>query len=298
MKALELFSTNKAVLCIVTDTTGSCPGRAGFKMAVPASGPCVGSVGGGLLEHSVICLAREMLGLNADAPVLKSFRHSDSADAGERSGMICSGSQTILLVPPPSLNQMTDESKGLRITTGGLEFLSAAPSAEGLQCGEQWSYSEAITAPPVVYIFGGGHCSLALTPVLRSLGLRTVVVDDRQELWTMAENRAAWKRIRADYADAGTIVPDGGESLVVIMTASHVGDALVMEQMLGKNLRYIGMMASRATADHVLGIMRDRGFPEESLERVHTPIGIPIPSHTPAEIAVSIAAEIVQVLNS
>lgn len=298
MRPLDLFSSGRVVLCIVAETAGSCPARTGFKMAVPASGPCAGTVGGGLLEHGVIGSAREMLRLKACAPVLKSFSHTGSAEVGEPSGMICSGSQRILLVPPPPLNRMTDTTRGIRVTPEGLEFLCSAPCSNGLKSGDPWVYSETIAIPPVVYIFGGGHCGLALTPVLESLGLRTVVIDDRPHVWTMEENTSAWRKVRADYRDAAAMVPDDGESLVVIMTASHEDDALVLEQMLNRKLRYIGMMASRATADHVLGLMRKKGFSEESLESVHTPIGIPISSRTPAEIAVSIAAEIVRVLNS
>lgn len=298
MRELEFFAGNPSVLCVVAQTTGSCPGRTGFKMAVPPTGPPVGSVGGGGLEHSVIEHARELLSEEAASPVLRSFHHSAMAEPGESSGMICSGRQRIILVPHPPLNRMGDHARGLLVNPEGLRFLAAPPEEEGFSAsGDSWSYRERLARPPVVYIFGGGHCSLALTPVLCSLGMRTVVIDDRERLWTMEENRLAWKKVRMDYSRAGSLVPDDGRALVVIMTSSHTGDAVILEQMLKKDLRYLGMMASRATAAHILSLMAGKGFTEERLRTVHTPVGIPISSHTPAEIAVSIAGEIIQELN-
>jgi len=298
MRILEFFSRNRSVLCVIAETRGSCPGRTGFKMAVPVTGRCMGSIGGGSLEHHVIVMAREMLRERTDKPRLHHFSHTGTAEPEEASGMICSGSQRILLIPSPPLNQMTNELRGIRATPAGLEFLTGTPEREGLVSGENWVYTEAVRLPHVVYIFGGGHCSLALTPLLNSLNMRTVIIDDRQDVWTMEENRDAWQRVRMDYRNAGDMVPDKSSALVVIMTASHQGDAVILEQMLGKDLLYLGMMASRATAGHIMADMREKGFTGEQLNTVHTPIGIPISSHTPAEIAVSIAAEIVKVLNS
>ena len=267
-------------------------------MSVPASGPCLGTVGGGSLEHSVINAAMKMLKDGHGVPVLRTFLHREDAEPGAASGMICSGEQDILLIPSPPLNRPSEAARGIRVTPAGLCFTDTPPEEEGLRkYDEGFEYTETLKPPPVVYIFGGGHCSRALTPVLNSLGMRVVVVDDRENVRTMEENGDAWKKIRMDYTQAGPLVPDDGESLVVIMTASHRGDAVVLEQMLPKNLKYLGMMASRTTAEHVMGQMRRKGFSRESLSAVRSPVGIPISSHTPAEIAVSIAAEIIKVMN-
>lgn len=299
MNTLDYFAGNRSVLCIVAETAGSCPGRTGFKMAVPSEGPPVGSVGGGNLEFAVINSARDILSKGTSETVLISFRHTAEAEPHERSGMICSGSQKLILIPPPPLNQPAEGSRAISVTPSGLEFLNNPPGSEGLQeHGDLWEYTETLELPPVVYVFGGGHCSLALTPVLNSLGMRTVIVEDRDHVWTMEENSQAFQKIRSDYSRAGALVPDNGSALVVIMTASHKGDAVVLEQMLPKDLRYLGMMASRATAEHITGMLLEKGFTEEQLGRVRSPVGLPISSHTPAEIAVSIAAEIIKVMNS
>lgn len=303
MKPLDLFlsppvANSKTVLCIVAETHGSCPGRAGFKMVVPADGSCRGSVGGGSMEFRVITTAREMLSEGEKKPRLVSFDHKGNAEPERRSGMICSGSQKIVLIPPSLSREELEGKQGLLVNRDELRLLENPPLNPGLRVsGDSWKYTEELAPPLTVYIFGGGHCSLALTPVLNSLDLRVVIIDDREHVWTMAENTSAWERIVQSYDDVSSLVPDNGNALVVIMTASHSGDSAVLRQMLPKSLKYLGMMGSKATAKHILTEMQSLGFSEKSIGIVHTPIGIPISSQTPAEIAVSIAAEMVMVLN-
>lgn len=304
MKNLDLFlnssaSNRKTILCIVAETRGSCPGRIGFKMIVPPEGACGGSVGGGSMEFRVITAARKMLVSCKEKPRIVSFDHTESAEPEQRSGMICSGSQKIILIPSSPFKYKLEGKRGLQVNRNGLSLLDCYPDNPGLRSsGDSWEYTEELSPPLTVYIFGGGHCSLALTPVLNSLDLRVVIIDDREHVWTMAENKSAWKRILSDYSSVSELVPDNGDALVVIMTASHRGDAKVLRQMLTKNLKYLGMMASRTTGKYVFGEMRSLGFTDKDLSKVHTPIGIPISSQTPAEIAISIAAEIVMVLNN
>jgi len=296
MKTLELFAGSKSVLCIVAETTGSCPGKTGFKMTVSSDGTLLGSVGGGTLEFKVIAAAREMLQQSVSETALVSYSHNQLAEPGEKSGMICSGSQKILLIPSPPMNHMMDSTRGIRVTAEGLEF-TGYHNREGLTGDECWIYTENLQLPWPVFVFGGGHCSLALTPVLNSLNMRTIIIDDRDYVHTMKANDQAWKKIHMSYLDAGKLVPDNGRAIVIIMPASHQGDAVILRQMLTKNLKYLGMMASRTTTHHIFSMMRAEGFTEEQLARVHSPIGISIGSHSPCEIAVSIAAEIISVCN-
>ena len=290
---------SRAVLCIIAETKGSCPGKTGFKMTVPPEGSCTGSVGGGSMEYRVITLARKMMGQHEKKPRIVSFEHSADAAPEERSGLICAGNQKIVLVPYISPNAQVENTKGLLVDETGMRFSETPTGEPSLSTSaDSWLYTEKLSDPPTVYIFGGGHCSLALTPVLNSLNLRVVVVDNREHVWTVAENKWAWKKTVCDYEDVSGLVKSDGEALVVVMTASHTGDATVLSQMLPKSLKYLGMMASRATGKFVMDKMRSLGFSEKELGKVHTPIGIPIGSQTPAEIAISIAAEIVKVLNA
>jgi xanthine dehydrogenase accessory factor len=302
MKCFDIYFSSRTVdcvLCVVAETSGSCPGKAGFKMIVPPEGACTGSVGGGSMEHSVITTAREMLVSGDKKPRIVSFDHRAGAEPEEKSGMICSGSQKIILIPPSDSEQKLEGKYGVLVNGSGILLLDHVPEKTGfLTGGVHWNYTEELAPPKTVYIFGGGHCSLALTPVLNSIGLQVVIIDNRRDVWTMEENTQAWKRIVADYSSISDLVPGNGSALVVIMTASHVGDVEILKQMLPKKLRYLGMMASRTTGRFVFNEMRSIGFTDKELGAVHSPIGIPVGSRTPAEIAISIAAEIVKVLNA
>ncbi len=301
MKHLNLFLCStplKSVLCIVASTSGSCPGRVGFKMIVPPEGPCIGSVGGGSMEFQVITAARKMLKTCNTKPEIISFDHTSTAEPEDKSGMICSGNQKIILIPSSNSTQELEGKRGLLVSENGLLLLDDPPANNKLHVSQSsWEYTEELKEPLTVYVFGGGHCSLALTPVLNSLDLRVVIIDDREDVWTMTENKSAWERIVTSYNDISNIVPNNGNALVVIMTASHKGDSMILRQLLPKKLKYLGMLGSKTTAKHILNEMKTLGFSDEALKQVFTPIGLPISSQTPAEIAVSISAEIIKVLN-
>jgi xanthine dehydrogenase accessory factor len=81
------------------------------------------------------------------------------------------------------------------------------------------------------------------------------------------------------------------------MTYGHNHDRLALEQLLDKDLAYLGVLGSKAKIRQMFAAMKKDGIPESVLERIRAPVGISIGSHTPEEIAVSIAAEIVAVRN-
>ncbi len=298
MKPLYTFleQKEKTILCIVAATFGSCPGRVGFKMLVYKSKATRGSIGGGNMEFKVILKAKMMLESNTTLPQLVSYEHTSQAEPEEQSGMICSGRQKIILIPSASIPSSLKKVQLLRVNRQGLFFPDKKQDdfKAGLtdSTDQTWEYLEEIKPEPMVYIFGGGHCSLALTPILNTLGMQVTVIDDRENIWTMQENHFAKKKIVSRYSEVTTLVKDN--SLVIIMTASHQGDATVLKQMLPKELKYIGMLGSKTTANYILNEMKTLGFSDEQISKVNTPIGLPISSQTPAEIAISIAAEIIQ----
>ncbi len=298
MNLLDTFleQKEKTVLCIVAETFGSCPGRVGFKMLVFNNKASRGSIGGGSMEFKVIARAKEKLQKNETTPELISFDHTAQAEPEDQSGMICSGKQKIILIPSTSKPSLFKKTQVLKVNKQGLFFPDKKQDdfKAGLtdSTDQTWEYLEEIKPEPMVYIFGGGHCSLALTPILNTLGMQVTVIDDRENIWTMQENHFAKKKIVSRYSEVTTLVKDN--SLVIIMTASHQGDATVLKQMLPKKLKYIGMLGSKTTANYILDEMKTLGFSNEQINRVNTPIGIPISSQTPAEIAISIAAEIIQ----
>ena len=130
-----------------------------------------------------------------------------------------------------------------------------------------------------------------------TLPFRIVLLDNRPDLPTMEANSYAHERRIIDYDDVAAQVPDGDNSWVVIMTYGHHHDRRVLEGLLGREYAYLGVLGSRAKIHQMFTDMKSEGAPAHELDRVHAPVGLPIRSHTPEEIAVSIAGEIVAVRN-
>jgi xanthine dehydrogenase accessory factor len=157
-------------------------------------------------------------------------------------------------------------------------------------------YVQTVGVPGTAYVFGAGHCGKSLVPLLSMVGFRTVIVDDRADF------------ANADrFPDADSIVipasfdgalegwPVDEQSYLVIMTRGHLFDRVVLAQALRTRAGYIGMIGSRKKIAGTFEALREAGFGDDDLSRVHAPIGVDIGAETPEEIAVSIAAEIIRI---
>ena len=282
-------------LLVVVQSKGSAPGKTGFKMAVGADGKLAGTIGGGKIEYDTVEEARRMLrGKSPRAVVRVKVHHLEHP---QTSGMICGGRQTVLIYPCrtgdlPAVESLLNQKPGtLRISRAGV-------SLSARQLRGRWIYTEKIRPPDTLYIVGGGHVGLALSRVMSALDFRIVVFDTRPDVETLAQNVFAHEKRVMPFAEVGPAIPAGTRSYAVIMTPSHAADELVLRQLVHKRLRYLGLMASRRKARLILGKLRAEGCPDKFLQNVHSPVGLPIASHTPAEIAISIAAEIIQLRNS
>ena len=181
---------------------------------------------------------------------------------------------------------------------------ASAPASEAdapfydYQPGPNWCYREQLGFRDHVTIVGGGHVSLALSRVLAALEFAVTVLDDRSDLPTLAANDAAQHRHVIDYDALAAAVPPGPHRYVVVMTVGYRTDALALRQLLGRPYRYLGVMGSAAkVAELRSGLLAD-GFSGEIVAGLRGPIGLPIASQTPEEIAISIAAELIQVRHS
>jgi len=307
----QLSLDNRLILIVVTETKGSSPGRVGFKIAVSESGEFLGSIGGGIMEHNMVELARKKLRENSNEIFVKRQIHNPESEH-DKSGMICSGEQTQVFIPLSKsdlktfsslYNSINEGRKGSLIINGkGASFLSDHHLEKSIvsrfENEENWEYAEQTGLTDTVYIFGAGHISLPLSQILRMLGFRVIVFDDRRDLSTYNANTFAHHKEVINYRFVSDLVPEGKDSYVAIMTFGHLSDDIVLRQMLRKKLKYLGMIGSKSKVQELFDRLRKEGFSEESLSFVNTPIGIPIGSQTPEEIAVSIAARIIQTRNS
>jgi xanthine dehydrogenase accessory factor len=155
---------------------------------------------------------------------------------------------------------------------------------------------EPLGAPGTLFLFGGGHVSQKLAPLADLLGFRTVVVDDRSEFANTERFPLVNEFVVPDrYEVAFQQCEIDAESYLVIVTRGHLHDKTVLEQALRTPAAYIGMIGSIRKRNAVYDELRADGFTDVDFSRVHSPIGLKIGAESPEEIAVSIAAELIQV---
>ncbi|MBP6005280.1 MAG: XdhC family protein, partial [Pyrinomonadaceae bacterium] len=163
----------------------------------------------------------------------------------------------------------------------------------------EFIYSEKLGTANELFIIGGGHCALALSEMMSKLDFRISVFDDRPELNTIRKNQFVDEiTIIEGYEKIGDHIPNGDDIYVVVMTLGYKFDEIVIRSLFDHDIGYFGVLGSRAKMKTLMTALENEGFDRERLARIRTPIGIPINSHSPEEIAVSIAAEIISVKNA
>lgn len=296
------------MLLYVLQSDGSSPGRQGFFMAVNAMGEMAGSIGGGIMEHKFVEMAREQLLQEAALTSVRRQVH-DKRSPKDQSGMICSGEQTILLYRVRScdadliqqiIHCLVNCKKGLlQFSPAGLQF-TPQPGVQSFEMysPDNWRYTEPLGYRDHLYLVGGGHCSLAFSKIMSMLEFYIHVYDNRPALNTFLENEYAHEKIIVeDYSELKDIIPEGLNNYVVVMTMGYRSDEIVIRSLLHKRFRYLGMLGSQAKIDQLFEAYKAAGIPAQVLHSIHAPIGMQIKSKTPEEIAVSIAAEIIRERN-
>lgn len=292
-----------AVLMIVVGSEGSSPGKTGAKMAVLTNGECFGTIGGGAVEHNLVRMARSLLAQGSFQPYLSRQRHNLLGTEGQSTGMLCGGEQTVLLYGCQASDSAVCHLAGniqgvLMLSPDGMAFDPARTlSGQGFrQTGSDWRYEENVGLCKQAYLIGGGHVSLALSKILVRLDFEITVIDERDNLDTLKRNADAHHKKIVPYRYISDAIPEGSQVFVFIMTHSHKTDEKVAERLAGKKVRYLGLLGSRNKIAQIKANLGAK-LPAETLQRIRGPIGLPIKSHTPEEIAVSIAAELIQIVN-
>jgi len=145
-------------------------------------------------------------------------------------------------------------------------------------------------------IFGAGHVGFHLAKMAHLTDFRTIVVDDRAEFANRNRFEHAHTVLVADpFTTAFDTLSIDKNAYIVILTRGHLHDQAVLEAALKTDPAYIGMIGSRRKRDQIYANLIKKGVSTESLNQVYSPIGLEIGSETPAEIAVSIIGQIIQV---
>ena len=167
----------------------------------------------------------------------------------------------------------------------------------GLVCGGQMEvFIEPIEAAPAVYIFGAGHVGFYLARLIQEAGFGVHVIDDRAAFANAERFPTAASIVVDDIPQWLARTPIPPTAYVVIVTRGHRNDLDVLREIAPRDLRYIGLIGSRAKVARLYdAVVAEGRIAPEQLERIHAPIGLDIGAVTPQEIAVSIAAELIAV---
>jgi xanthine dehydrogenase accessory factor len=166
----------------------------------------------------------------------------------------------------------------------------------GLICGGQMDvYIEPIEPSPELYIVGAGHVGFHLAKLANDVGFRIHVVDDREKFANKERFPFAAETVADDIPAWIARTPLPPHAYVVIVTRGHTNDLEALRALAPRDLRYLGLIGSRAKVARIYdALMADR-MPTDFLKHVHAPIGLDIGAVTPQEIAVSILAELIAV---
>ena len=165
----------------------------------------------------------------------------------------------------------------------------------GLICGGTLEvFVEPILPQPVLYIFGGGHISMALAAAAHTAGFAIGVVDDREQ-FANRERFPMAGDIYTSFEDAFARLHPNATDYLVIVTRGHRDDMRVLAWAANTQARYVGMIGSKRKVLSVYQALEREGISAERLAQVHAPVGLEIGALTPEEIAVSIAAELIAV---
>ena len=293
----EMEKHHDTVLCSIIADSGSTPRGKGAQMLVGETGLLSGTIGGGAVEGGAIALGQTLLRERRSAVHEYKLRHND----GEDIGMVCGGDVTVHLQFIAAGDPVWKELAGsllhrIALRQPGVLVLALDGGAPALRDAPETDSAHIALPLPIgerAILFGAGHCSLALCPLLTTVGFRVTVVDDRPELVTKERFPTADAVICCDLDRVAETVPIGEEDYVVVMTNGHSHDFAVQEQVLRGKYAYIGVIGSRAKTASVNARLREAGISEAAIASVHTPIGTAIKAVTPEEIAVSIAGEMI-----
>ncbi|MCX4097964.1 XdhC family protein [Nocardia sp. alder85J] len=307
----------------IVDVTGSAPRPVGATMAVDTDGRVLGSLSGGCVEGAVYELCREVL--ESGQPVRETFGYSESDPFA--AGLTCGGALDVfvhrvttadravldaVLHGPEPVALVRDLSTGRLLALAGDETIGDPFPAEviaaaaamldtgatglrtvGCEPEEITVFVESFTPPPRMIVVGAIDFAAAVAGIGRFLGYHVTVCDARPVFATPAR-----------FPDADEVVVDwphrylastrmDSRTVVCVLTHDPKFDIPVLELALRLPIAYVGALGSRRADRDRRAHLRAAGLTDAELARLHSPIGLNLGGHTPAETAVAIAAEIV-----
>jgi len=308
-------------LASVVAIEGSAYRRPGARLLLTSSGRRAGTISGGCLEAEV---AKKAWWLTERGPSLQRYSSFFDDDGDMPYGLGCGGTVIVLLERDAPARQVVEalrrsveeRTESVIVTDtnpdhpgtalilngagemvfarpGDMEQLSA-PANEVLRTGASRHvpgfYFELIAPPPALVIFGAGDDAQPLTEFAASLDWHVTIADGRSNLARSDRFPQAARVCDLDSVLTGV----GSETAAVIMTHSYEQDRRVLGVLLGREMKYLGILGPRRRTERLVSeVAQDLGLtPGECMARLHTPVGLDLGGHSPAAIALSIAAEL------
>lgn len=311
-KSLE--AGEAVTLMVVASSEGSSPGQAGFKMAVTASGVRCGTIGGGCMEIALVNEAQSLAEAGEAVVQFKNQVHKRDAEteAAEQSGLICSGRQVVisLTILPERRDEVAsllaasldvEDEHCLSITGDGWSIEEddgvEKPNLEGDE--DDFVYKEPLRRPSIVYVVGSGHVGLAICQALKMCDFYVVCFDHRAELETFTGNSFADETILVhSYEDMEDHLIDSPRNIAIVATTSYKRDVEALAAISEVDLGFVTLMSSYAKKRQIYNDLREKhDVPPSFIRSIKSPMGLPIKAKTPAEIAISVAAALVDIRN-
>ncbi|WP_300443297.1 XdhC family protein [uncultured Mameliella sp.] len=298
-----------AVLATVVETWGSAPRRVGSQLAISGKGQIEGSVSGGCVEGAVIVEALEAL----DAGELRELEFGVSDDDAFAVGLACGGTIRVLVEPvgdvlPEMLLEDLVKARAARDPVAYVvdldrsdRWLDRQGFADRFRMDRSGFEPDSrvfvgIHNPPLrLIVVGAVHIAQALLPMARIAGYDPAVIDPRETF--ASTERFPGTRLLHDWPDEAveTLGLDTRTALVLLTHDPKLDDP-ALEKALRSGCFYIGALGSTRTHAKRVTRLTEAGFTEDEIARIHAPIGLDIGAAGPSEIAVSIIAQMTQVL--
>ena len=324
-----LDNNKKGIIATIVSKEGSAPRSVGTKMFVGEDGKTYGTIGGGSLEFNAFNEAMDhmedkprVVNLKTDSemldksicsgnvdvflePVVKEYEevysHLNHMEKISAHGIIVTqfnNGKFLKMIIEKNDDIFDFKTAG---KTFGFDISEEAKKMfqEHLNGSDLYIHEgvlvEVFNPSPSLYIFGAGHISQFIAKIAKIVGFHVVVIDDRAEFANRNKFPDADEILVEPITDVFNILKFTGKEFVTIVTRGHQFDIDVLKETLKRDTKYVGMLGSKQKVKMVFEYLKECGFSDNDISKVHSPIGLSINAETPQEIAVSILAEIVKV---
>jgi len=291
-----------SVLATLVNVQGSSYRRPGARLLLTANGLRIGSISGGCLEEDVLARARQVLATGRAESVV--YDTTSENDLVWGVGLGCHGVVRVLLekiVPPTpwarALAANFDQRRptALAVLHGGVEPAQWGTrlAAAGDCADPEALFLDDVAPPPSLVIFGAGDDAQPLARLAAELGWETTVADPRAAFATAARFPTARRLVVAPADRLVTEAKPGPDVLAVVMTHHYVHDVPILRDLLGRPLRYLGLLGPRKRAEKILADLAAAGLEgtTEQRARLYAPVGLDLGADSPEQVALSMLAE-------